>query len=318
MHSPSYQQSAHCPASDADDWRPRARTMAAGIRRRVLAHVIAHNGGYLSQACSSAEIFAALYSRLLHLGPLNSPLMPPAFTGVPQQTANHASGAVFHGERGPDRDRFFMSPAQYALILYAALVEAERMDPQGLAQFNQDGATVEMIGAEHSPGMEAMTGSLGQGLSQAAGVAFARQRKGETGRVWTLLSDGELQCGQTWEALQTMAFLKLDAMRVIIDANGQQCDGRVQTVMPIEPLAERLSAFGAQVAEVDGHDLDALAEAALSPCDGKPLVIVARTDPTRDLPLLEARAPKLHYIRFSDDAERQRYAQILAQWEAAS
>lgn len=301
-----------------DDWLASARRMAAGIRRRTLAHVLAHNGGYLSQACSSAELFAALYTRLLNLPAMDAPLMPAPFAGVPCATApsRMASGALFHGPRDPARDRLFLSPAQYALILYVALVEAGRMHPDGLSQFNTDGSTVEMIGAEHSPGMEAMTGSLGQGLSQAAGVAFARRRKGDTGLTWVLLSDGELQAGQTWEALQAMAFYRLETVRVLIDANGQQCDGRIADVMPIEPLAERLQAFGAEVFDVDGHDLHALEAAARSPSRGQPRVIIARTDPARGLPLLAARAPRLHYVRFADAAERAAYAHTLAQWEA--
>ena len=82
------------------------------------------------------------------------------------------TGADFNGGVSPDRDRFILSPTHYSLVLYAALVETGRMAPDGLLEFNQDGSSVEMIGAEHSPGMEVMTGSLGQGLGQAAGMAL--------------------------------------------------------------------------------------------------------------------------------------------------
>jgi len=99
------------------------------------------------------------------------------------------------------------------------------MHEKGLEQFNRDGSTVEMIGGEHSPGMEVMSGSLGQGLSQAAGIAMARRLKGETGRVWVFMSDGEFQIGQTWEAIQTISFYKLDNICVYVDVNGYQCDG---------------------------------------------------------------------------------------------
>ena len=99
---------------------------------------------------------------------------------------------------------------------------------EGLALFNQDGSTVEMIGAEHSPGHEITAGSLGQALSQVAGIAYARRRKGETGRNWVFMSDGEFQIGQTWEALEIIGFLKLDNIRIIVDVNGQQADGAMK------------------------------------------------------------------------------------------
>jgi transketolase len=107
------------------------------------------------------------------------------------------------------------------------------MAPEGLAMFNQDGSSVEMIGAEHSPGMEVTAGSLGQCLSMAAGVALARKLKQETGRVWVFLSDGELQEGQTWEAFQVISHYNLNNMAIIIDVNQQQCDGTIASVLSL-------------------------------------------------------------------------------------
>ena len=179
--------------------------------------------------------------------------------------------------------------------------------------FNQDGSSVEMIGAEHSPGIEVMTGSLGQGLSQAAGLAMARKRRGESGRVWVFMSDGELQSGQNWEAMQAIAFHRLDNLRIIVDVNQQQCDGAVDQVMKTEPLDERLAAFGARVRRVDGHNIEQLAELAELKPDGRPLVILADTDPCAGIELLQARAPKLHYIRFSSPEEQQTFAAALAE-----
>src|SRR5699024_2962057 len=122
-------------------------------------------------------------------------------------------------------------------------------------------STIEMIGAEHSPGFETTTGSLSQALSQAGGIALARRLKGDTGRTWVFLSDGEFQEGQTWEAVQALAHHHISGVRVIVDVNQAQCDGPMQDVMRIEPLADRLRAFGASVDEVDGHDLLVLTEA---------------------------------------------------------
>jgi transketolase len=294
-------------------WLAETQRVANSIRRRVLEHTINSNGGYLSQACSAAEILATLYTKIMKLGPSLAPPVPPPFPGVPgNQNRDYFTGAAYNGLKAPNLDRFFLSPSQYSLVLYAALIEVGRMAPEGLAQFNQDGSTVEMIGAEHSPGLEIMTGSLGQGLSQAAGIAFARKRHGDLGRVWVFMSDGEFQEGQTWEAFQAMSFYRLDNMGIYVDVNGQQCDGRMNEVMSIEPLASRLEAFGAKVFQVDGHDPEALAVPALDIPVEKPLVVLAYTDPCRGMAILKKRIPKLHYLRFTSETERQGYQDLLS------
>ncbi len=288
--------------SDPQD--PQA--IAAGIRRRVLAHVLANNGGYLSQACSAAELLAVLYGQVLNLAPTPDPLHPSPFEAVPGPNAPRVSGAVFHGEPGPDLDRFIISPAHYALVVYAALIEAGRLDEAALDQFNKDGSTVEMIGAEHSPGFETTTGSLAQALSTAGGIALGRRLKGETGRTFVFMSDGEFQEGQTWEAVQALAYYRLDSVRAIVDVNRAQCDGPMDSVMTIEPLATKLKAFGASVDSIDGHDTAALAK-SLERDTGKPHFVLAYTDPTRGVPLMNERRPTLHYLRFTGDDERARY-----------
>lgn len=284
-----------------------AERVAAGIRRRVLEHVLKNGEGYLSQACSSAEIFALLYTKTLRLALLDAPLTPGPFRGVPgPANPAYATGAAYNGARGPALDRFIFSPAHYALALYAALIEVGRLSPDALDSFNRDGSTVEMIGAEHSPGIELTTGSLAQALSQAAGIAAARRIHGESGRVWVMMSDGEFEEGQTWEAIASAAFHHLSNLRVVVDANGQQCDGEVCRVTLLEPLADKIRAFGATVEEVDGHDLLALDEAMERP-SGAPHVVIARTDPARGIPLLAERAPLLHTLRLTNPEERARY-----------
>lgn len=285
---------------------------AKGIRHRVLEYVIKNNGGYLSQACSSAEILSSLYLEIMNLGNVESPIMPPAFSGVPgQNNPDYLTGAMFNGAKSPYLDRFFLSPSQYSLVLYAALIETGRMAAEGLEQFNKDGSTVEMIGAEHSPGMEIMSGSLGQGLSQAAGIAYARRLKGETGRTWVFMSDGEFQIGQTWEAMQTMGFYKLDNIGIYVDVNGYQCDGSTASVMSIEPLDKRLESFGAKVYKVNGHDIDALIAPSKVELDGRPLVVLCYTNPYQGIEILKEYSPKFHYIRFKTEAERQRLQKFL-------
>jgi len=153
-------------------WQDEAARVASSVRRRVLDQTIRNGGGYLSQACSSAEILATLYTKVLRLEPSEAPMVPLAFAGVPGPDNERAfTGAGYNGPRGPALDRFIFSPVHYALVLYSALIEVGRMAPEGLEQLNRDGSTVELIGAEHSPGHELTAGSLAQALRRAAGGA---------------------------------------------------------------------------------------------------------------------------------------------------
>ena len=298
-------------------WQADALNVARAVRRRVLDHTIRNNGGYLSQACSAAEILATLYTRVMNVGPSEGPMVPLPFAGVPHADNPHSfTGRAYNGATGPDRDRFIFSPVHYALVLYSLLIELGRLAPEALEQFNTDGSTVELIGAEHSPGHEVTAGSLGQAISQASGIALARRLRGDTGRVWVFMSDGEFQEGQTWEAFAAAAYHRIGNLGVYVDANAQQCDGAIDTVMNIEPLVDRLEAFGAETHEVDGHDVAALAEPARRRASGhgdadKPLVVIARTDPCRGIDLLRDRIPKLHYVRFKSPEEQARYEDLL-------
>ena len=308
------------PTSDDAALAARIRDTAAAVRRRVLEHTLRNNGGYLSQACSSAEILATLYLGVMRLGPSTAPAVPRPFAGMPgAHNPGAFTGAGYNGPQAPELDRFIFSPVHYALVLYALLIELGRLGPEALEAFNRDGSTVELIGAEHSPGHEVTAGSLGQALSQAGGIALARRLRGDSGRVWVFLSDGEFQEGQTWEAFAALAHHGIGNLGVYIDANAQQCDGAMGEVMTIEPLAERLRAFGAEVHEVDGHDSAALAAPAAGFGAGqRPLAVIARTDPCRGIPLLHERGPKLHFVRFKSDAEFGAYEDLLEHWQDAS
>ncbi len=143
-----------------------AEQIAQGIRQRVLAHVLANNGGYLSQACSSAELLASLYGNVLNLAPTDGPCTRRTSTLSQDPRRRGSPAASFTGTRSRPRPTHHL-PAHYALVVYAALIEAGRLDEAALDQFNKDGSTVEMIGAEHSPGFETTTGSLAQALSTA-------------------------------------------------------------------------------------------------------------------------------------------------------
>ncbi|MET3614037.1 transketolase [Rhizobium aquaticum] len=279
--------------------------VALGIRRRVFEHSILNNGGYMSQACSAAEQIAWLYNEELKLGQPTLPMIPKPFGGVPSASnPDYHTGAGYNGPAAPQFDRLFIAPAHYALVAYAALIEVGRMAPEGLDMFNKDGSSVEMIGAEHSPGMEVHNGTLGIGLSTAAGLAWGRKRRGEPGRVWVFMSDGEVQEGQTWEAVQAAAYHGIDNLYAIMDVNAQQCDGAMSSVMEVGDIRAKLELFGARAIDIDGHDLDAMRQAVAEPHDGRPLIVLAHTSPFRGMSFLERRFPRLHYVRFKSEQER--------------
>ncbi|WP_421855010.1 transketolase [Oricola sp.] len=281
--------------------------VALGIRRRVFEHSMRNNGGYLSQACSAGEQLAWLYHEELKLGPPTLPMIPKPFGGVPSPTnTDYHTGAGYNGPAAPEYDRLFIAPAHYALVAYATLIEVGRMATEGLEMFNQDGSSVEMIGAEHSPGMEVHNGTLGIGLSTGAGLAYGRKRRGEPGRTWVFMSDGEVQEGQTWEAVQAARFHGIDNLYAIMDVNDQQCDGAMSSVMEVGDIRRKFIEFGAACVEIDGHDIDAMRQAVNEPHEGRPLIILARTSPFHTMSILEERFPRLHYVRFKSEDERAR------------
>jgi len=131
----------------------RASHLANGVRRRVLEYIIKNNGGYMSQACSSAEIFACLFGGIMNLEAVGEPIVPGPFPGVPSaENKNYVPGYRFNGGHKRYADRFILSPTHYSLVLYAALIEAGRLEESSMSQFNKDGSSLEQIGAEHGLG----------------------------------------------------------------------------------------------------------------------------------------------------------------------
>lgn len=288
-------------------WAGEVDRTARGVRLRVFQHTVEQRGGYLSQACSAGQILAALYQGLMNLPPVDTPLLPDPWRGVPGPGHPARTGIKFNSNGLPGYDRFVLSPAQYALVLYAVLVETGRMDEAGMRDYNRDGSSVEMIGAEHSPGMEVTTGSLGQGVSQASGIAMALRLKEETGRVFVFLSDGECQSGEFWEALQAASFHKQENLILVVDRNGCQCDGVMGPVMNIEPFDDRFRAFGCACVRISGHDPLALAQALEAPHPDRPLAVVCDTDPCYQMEFLRERYPKFHYVRFTQPGQWEDY-----------
>jgi transketolase len=124
------------------------------------------------------------------------------------------------------------------------------------------------------------------------------------------MSDGEMEEGQLWEAIQAAAFYELDNLVLLVDINGQQVEGETKKVMAIEPLEDRFTAFGAKAISVDGHDIQAIEEAAKQGEKNKPLVILCYTDPTQGIPYLNERRPILHFVRLKQGEEFNKYAKF--------
>mgnify|MGYP003258168235 CR=1 FL=1 len=180
----------------------------------------------------------------------------------------------------PDRDRFVLSKGHAAPALYATLAEKGYFPEEELWHLRQCGAMLQgHPDMKHTPGVDMSTGSLGQGLSAANGMALAAKLDKSARRVYAVCGDGELQEGQIWEAAMSAGHYKLDNLTVFVDHNKLQIDGTNDEVMLVMPIAEKFRAFGWNAVEIDGHDYDAIRGAltAAKAAVGKPTVIVAET-----------------------------------------
>jgi transketolase len=180
----------------------------------------------------------------------------------------------------PDRDRFVLSKGHCTPALYPVLALRGYFPVADLEQFRSiDGHMSGHAEMHHIKGVDMSTGSLGQGISAAVGMALAGKMDGKTYRVYTILGDGEIEEGQVWEAAMAAAKYKLSNLCAIVDVNGLQIDGKTADVMPSEPLDQKFAAFGWRVIKADGHDFVGLI-AALDQAkedQGKPTVILAKT-----------------------------------------
>ena len=182
--------------------------------------------------------------------------------------------------QAPERDRFVMSKGHCTPALYSILALRGYYPEKQLELFRSiDGHMSGHPDMVHVPGVDMSTGSLGQGLSAAVGMALAGKMDGAGYRVCALMGDGEIEEGQIWEAAMSAAKYKLDNLCGIVDVNGLQIDGRTADVMPSEPLDAKFAAFGWNVIMADGHDFDSLraAFAAAKADKGRPSVILAKT-----------------------------------------
>ena len=195
--------------------------------------------------------------------------------------------------RNPDRDRFVMSKGHCSPAVYAVLNLKGFMSDEDVKLFRSiDGHISGHVEMNHVKGVDMSTGSLGQGISVAVGMALAGKVANKDYRVYSILGDGEIAEGQVWEAFMSAAKYKLDNLCACIDVNGLQIDGRTCDVMPSEPLDKKLEAFGWHVIKIDGHDFDAIeaayAEAAAT--KGQPTMILAKTIKGKGVSFMEDNA----------------------------
>jgi len=228
--------------------------MAKKLRRHVITMIATAGSGHPGGSLSAADIIAALYFKVLRHNPENP--------------------------HWADRDRFILSKGHAAPILYAALAETGYFPVAELATLRKlDSRLQGHTDSKFTPGVEMSAGSLGMGLSFAIGVAMAARLDSRTYRTYVLLSDGECEEGQTWEAALSAAHFKLDNLTAIVDYNGMQLSGWTRDIMNLEPFTRKWQAFGWYTIDIDGHDFDQI----LSVCQeaekikGKPTLIIART-----------------------------------------
>ncbi|NLL53067.1 MAG: transketolase [Peptococcaceae bacterium] len=233
---------------------PNVQEMARLIRQDIITMLAAAKSGHPGGSLSAADIIAVLYFSEMKIDP---------------QDPNW-----------PERDRFVLSKGHAAPVLYAALAERGYFPKEELLKLRKTGHFLQgHPDMKKVPGVDMSTGSLGQGFSAAAGMALAGKIDNKAYRVYCLLGDGEVGEGIVWEAAMAAAHYKLDNLLVILDYNGLQIDGPVQEVMNSEPLADKWRAFGWNVMEVDGHDIDELTASlqAARNTTGKPTIIIAKT-----------------------------------------
>lgn len=237
------------------------------IRKGIVTSVYHAKAGHPGGSLSSAEIFTYLYFVELNIDPMNP--------------------------KKEDRDRFVLSKGHVAPGLYSTLAQRGYFPIEDLKTLRQVGSYLQgHPDMKHIPGVDMSSGSLGQGISAAVGMALSAKMSGDSYRVYTLLGDGELQEGQVWEAAMFAGHRKLDNLVAIVDNNGLQIDGAIEEVCSPYPIDEKFKAFGFHVILADAHDFTALEQAfkEAKSTKGKPSVIIAKSTKGKDVSFMENQA----------------------------
>ena len=259
--------------------------LARRIRAQALRMVTRAKASHIGSALSIADIVAVLYGDVLRVDP---------------SRPNH-----------PERDRFLLSKGHACVAVYAALAETGFIPRETLATYGTDLSPLMAHISHKVPGVEFSTGALGHGLPFGTGKALAAKRKGLGWRTFVLMSDGELGEGSNWEAMMFAAHHGLDHLTAIIDYNKLQSLTTVDQTLRVEPLADKLAAFGWAVRELDGHDHSALADALGSvPWQtGKPQAVIAHTIKGKGVSYMENKV-EWHYRSPSPELLEQALTEI--------
>ena len=264
----------------------RIKKVAWDLRADIVKMIGVGKAGHLGGSCSLAEIVAALYFGKMHFDP-----------------------KALHD---PNRDRFLVSKGHSVLVQYAALVELGVIPREEMGKLKTLGGKLQGHPDMMTPGMEAVTGSLGQGLSIATGMALTLRLKKSPAHVYVVIGDGELAEGQLWEAAMAAARYKLDSLTAIVDRNRIQATGPTKEIFDIPNLEDKWRAFGWNVLNVDGHDMGAILDVLdqATAIKGGPTVIVADTIKGKGVSFAENTAA------FHNGAmTREQYDQALAEIE---
>ena len=267
---------------------------ACKVRMGVIESTHGAKAGHPGGSLSAADVFTYLYFKEMNIDPKNP--------------------------KWEERDRFVLSKGHTAPGLYAALANRGFFPVEDLPTLRHiDSYLQGHPNMNTVPGVDMSTGSLGQGVSVAVGMALGAKHQGKTYRVYTLLGDGEIQEGQVWEACMAASHYKLDNLCVIVDNNGLQIDGDIAKVMSPYPIVDKLEAFGFHVEAVDGHDFEAL-EAAFRKAKevkGAPTAIVMSTTKGKGVSFMENNAG-WHGKAPNDEQYEKAMAELragLAEWE---
>ena len=237
------------------------------IRKDIVTAVHSAKAGHPGGSLSAADIFTYLYFEEMNIDPKNPKM--------------------------PDRDRFVLSKGHTAPGLYSALAERGYFPKEDLKTLRHTGSYLQgHPDMKHIPGVDMSSGSLGQGISAAVGMAIAAKLSGASYRVYTLLGDGEIQEGQVWEASMLASHQKLDNLVVIVDNNNLQIDGAIDDVNSPYPIDKKFEAFNFHVINIDGNDFDQI-DAAFKEAKtvkGQPVAIIAKTVKGKGVSFMENQA----------------------------
>jgi len=239
--------------------------LAAAIRQELIEMLLEAKSGHCAGPLGAVELYIALYfSGILNYNPKNP--------------------------NWEQRDRVVISNGHYAPLIYAVLAHAGYFPLEELKTLRKLGSRLQ--GHPHRlllPGIETSSGPVGEGLSQAVGMALGAKLDKKKYQVYCLMGDGEQDCGNTWEAVMAASKYQLDNLTAIIDRNNIQIDGFTENVMPLEPLKEKYESFGWKVLEVDGHNISEIIKAlnASRSIFVKPVVIIAHTIPGKGIDFIE-------------------------------